>query len=70
MKSIHLLDEYHDRRLGIKFNTSTTRWNIDIPLMIQESATGVGTSREYKPCIFEIEKGRNHRNEIKENHHP
>lgn len=57
LRDVALLDVYAKtvrtlERLGNKFNTSTTRWNIEIPLTIQEFATVVGTSRESVSRVF------------------
>ncbi|WP_260631440.1 Crp/Fnr family transcriptional regulator [Neobacillus niacini] len=57
LRDVALLDVYAKsiktlERLGNKFNTSTTRWNIEIPLTIQEFATVVGTSRESISRVF------------------
>jgi CRP/FNR family transcriptional regulator, cyclic AMP receptor protein len=57
LRDVALLDVYAKtvktlERLGNKFNTSTTRWNIEIPLTIQEFATVVGTTRESVSRVF------------------
>jgi CRP/FNR family transcriptional regulator, cyclic AMP receptor protein len=57
LRDVALLDVYAKsvrtlERLGNKFNTSTSRWNIEIPLTIQEFATVVGTSRESVSRVF------------------
>ncbi|MEH7113631.1 Crp/Fnr family transcriptional regulator [Neobacillus niacini] len=57
LRDTALLDVYAKtvktlERLGNKFNTSTSRWNIEIPLTIQEFATVVGTTRESVSRVF------------------
>ncbi|MFP7298528.1 Crp/Fnr family transcriptional regulator [Neobacillus niacini] len=57
LRDVALLDVYAKtvktlERLGNKFNTSATRWDIEIPLTIQEFATVVGTSRESVSRVF------------------
>jgi CRP/FNR family transcriptional regulator, cyclic AMP receptor protein len=57
LRDVALLDVYAKtvktlERLGNKFNTSTSRWNIEIPLTIQEFATVVGTTRESVSRVF------------------
>jgi CRP/FNR family transcriptional regulator, cyclic AMP receptor protein len=57
LRDVALLDVYAKtvktlERLGNKFNTSSTRWNIEIPLTIQEFATVVGTTRESVSRVF------------------
>ncbi|WP_342433659.1 Crp/Fnr family transcriptional regulator [Neobacillus sp. FSL H8-0543] len=57
LRDVALLDVYAKtiktlERLGNKFNNSKTRWNIEIPLTIQEFATVVGTSRESVSRVF------------------
>jgi CRP/FNR family transcriptional regulator, cyclic AMP receptor protein len=57
LRDVALLDVYAKtvktlERLGNKFNTSISRWNIEIPLTIQEFATVVGTTRESVSRVF------------------
>lgn len=57
LRDVALLDVYAKtvktlERLGNKFNTSSSRWNIEIPLTIQEFATVVGTTRESVSRVF------------------
>ncbi|WHY00643.1 Crp/Fnr family transcriptional regulator [Neobacillus sp. DY30] len=57
LRDLALLDVYAKtvktlERLGNKFNTSSSRWNIEIPLTIQEFATIVGTTRESVSRVF------------------
>jgi CRP/FNR family transcriptional regulator, cyclic AMP receptor protein len=57
LRDVALLDVYAKtikalERLGNKFNTSQSRWNIEIPLTIQEFATVVGTTRESISRVF------------------
>ncbi|MEH7011153.1 Crp/Fnr family transcriptional regulator [Neobacillus niacini] len=57
LRDVALLDVYAKtvktlERLGNKFKTSTSRWNIEIPLTIQEFATVVGTTRESVSRVF------------------
>jgi CRP/FNR family transcriptional regulator, cyclic AMP receptor protein len=57
LRDVALLDVYAKtvktlERLGNKFNTSASRWNIEIPLTIQEFATVVGTTRESVSRVF------------------
>lgn len=57
LRDVALLDVYAKtvktlERLGTKFNTSSTRWGIEIPLTVQEFATVVGTSRESVSRVF------------------
>ena len=57
LRDVALLDVYAKtiktlERLGNKFNSSTSRWNIEIPLTIQEFATVVGTTRESVSRVF------------------
>ncbi|MEH7251469.1 Crp/Fnr family transcriptional regulator [Neobacillus niacini] len=57
LRDVALLDVYAKtvktlERLGNKFNTTTSRWNIEIPLTILEFATVVGTSRESVSRVF------------------
>jgi CRP/FNR family transcriptional regulator, cyclic AMP receptor protein len=57
LRDVALLDVYAKtiktlERLGNQFNNSKTRWNIEIPLTIQEFATVVGTSRESVSRVF------------------
>lgn len=57
LRDVALLDVYAKtvktlERLGTKFNTSQTRWGIEIPLTVQEFATVVGTSRESVSRVF------------------
>jgi CRP/FNR family transcriptional regulator, cyclic AMP receptor protein len=57
LRDVALLDVYAKtvktlERLGNKFNTSTSRWDIEIPLTIQEFATVVGTTRESVSRVF------------------
>lgn len=57
LRDVALLDVYAKtvktlERLGNKFNTSTSRWNIEIPLTIQEFATVMGTTRESVSRVF------------------
>lgn len=56
-RDVALLDVYAKtvktlERLGKKFNTGQNRWNIEIPLTVQEFATVVGTSRESVSRVF------------------
>jgi CRP/FNR family transcriptional regulator len=57
LRDVALLDVYAKtiktlERLGNKFNTTHSRWDIEIPLTIQEFATVVGTSRESVSRVF------------------
>jgi CRP/FNR family cyclic AMP-dependent transcriptional regulator len=57
LRDVALLDVYAKtvktlERLGNKFNTGQNRWNIEIPLTIQEFASVVGTSRESVSRVF------------------
>ncbi|MGG3469399.1 helix-turn-helix domain-containing protein [Neobacillus pocheonensis] len=57
IRDVALLDVYAKtvktmERLGKKFNTGVNRWNIEIPLTVQEFATVVGTSRESVSRVF------------------
>lgn len=57
LRDVALLDVYAKtvkalERLGNKFNGAQTRWNIEIPLTVQEFATVVGTSRESVSRVF------------------
>ncbi|MDN3017739.1 Crp/Fnr family transcriptional regulator [Paenibacillus sp. BSR1-1] len=57
LRDVALLDVYVKtvktlERLGKKFNTGVNRWNIEIPLTVQEFATVVGTSRESVSRVF------------------
>jgi CRP/FNR family transcriptional regulator len=57
LRDVALLDVYAKtvktlERLGNKFNTSASRWNIEIPLTILEFATVVGTTRESVSRVF------------------
>jgi CRP/FNR family transcriptional regulator, cyclic AMP receptor protein len=57
LRDVALLDVYAKivktlERLGNKFNTSASRWNIEIPLTIQEFANVVGTTRESVSRVF------------------
>lgn len=57
LRDVALLDVYAKtvktlERLGRKFNTDFKRWEIEIPLTVQEFATVVGTSRESISRVF------------------
>jgi CRP/FNR family transcriptional regulator, cyclic AMP receptor protein len=57
LRDVALLDVYAKtiktlERLGKKFNTGQNRWDIEIPLTIQEFAMVVGTSRESVSRVF------------------
>jgi CRP/FNR family transcriptional regulator, cyclic AMP receptor protein len=57
LRDVVLLDVYAKtvktlERLGTKFKASNARWDIEIPLTIQEFATVVGTSRESVSRVF------------------
>jgi CRP/FNR family transcriptional regulator, cyclic AMP receptor protein len=57
LRDVALLDVYAKtvktlERLGQKFNTGQNRWDIEIPLTIQEFATVVGTTRESVSRVF------------------
>ncbi|WHY86244.1 Crp/Fnr family transcriptional regulator [Neobacillus novalis] len=57
LRDVALLDVYAKtvktlERLGNKFNTGQNRWNIEIPLTVQEFATVVGTTRESVSRVF------------------
>ncbi|MEH6956524.1 Crp/Fnr family transcriptional regulator [Neobacillus drentensis] len=57
LRDVALLDVYAKtvktlERLGNKFNTGLNRWDIEIPLTIQEFATVVGTTRESVSRVF------------------
>lgn len=57
LRDVALLDVYAKivrtlERLGKKFNTDGKRWDIEIPLTVQEFATVVGTSRESVSRVF------------------
>jgi CRP/FNR family transcriptional regulator len=57
LRDVALLDVYAKtikqlERLGKKFNTGVNRWNIEIPLTVQEFATVVGTTRESVSRVF------------------
>lgn len=57
LRDVALLDVYAKtvktlERLGKKFNTGQNRWDIEIPLTIQEFATVVGTTRESVSRVF------------------
>ncbi|MBV7505125.1 Crp/Fnr family transcriptional regulator [Bacillus sp. sid0103] len=57
LRDVALLDVYAKtvktlERLGNKFNNGLNRWDIEIPLTIQEFATVVGTSRESVSRVF------------------
>jgi CRP/FNR family cyclic AMP-dependent transcriptional regulator len=57
LRDVALLDVYAKtvkqlERLGKKFNTGQNRWDIEIPLTVQEFATVVGTSRESVSRVF------------------
>ncbi|MCL6572032.1 MAG: Crp/Fnr family transcriptional regulator [Bacillus sp. (in: Bacteria)] len=57
LRDVALLDVYAKtvktlERLGKKFNNGQNRWNIEIPLTVQEFATVVGTSRESVSRVF------------------
>jgi CRP/FNR family transcriptional regulator len=56
-RDIVLLDVYAKtiktlERLGQKFNTGGNRWDIEIPLTVQEFAAVVGTTRESISRVF------------------
>jgi CRP/FNR family cyclic AMP-dependent transcriptional regulator len=56
-RDVVLLDVYTKtiktlERLGQKFNTGGNRWDIEIPLTVQEFATTVGTTRESISRVF------------------
>lgn len=56
-RDVVLLDVYTKtiktlERLGQKFNTSQSRWDIEIPLTVQEFASTVGTTRESISRVF------------------
>jgi CRP/FNR family transcriptional regulator, cyclic AMP receptor protein len=57
LRDVALLDVYAKtvktlERLGEKFNTERGRWDIEIPLTVQEFATVVGTTRESVSRVF------------------
>ncbi|MEH7074554.1 Crp/Fnr family transcriptional regulator [Neobacillus drentensis] len=57
LRDVALLDVYAKtvktlERLGNKFNNGLNRWDIEIPLTIQEFATVVGTTRESVSRVF------------------
>jgi CRP/FNR family cyclic AMP-dependent transcriptional regulator len=57
LRDVALLDVYAKtvktlERLGKKFNNGQNRWNIEIPLTVQEFANVVGTSRESVSRVF------------------
>ncbi|WP_236719655.1 Crp/Fnr family transcriptional regulator [Neobacillus mesonae] len=57
LRDVALLDVYAKtvkmlERLGRKFNTDGRRWDIEIPLTVQEFATVVGTTRESVSRVF------------------
>lgn len=57
LRDVALLDVYSKtvktlERLGNKFNTGQNRWEIEIPLTVQEFATVVGTTRESVSRVF------------------
>jgi CRP/FNR family transcriptional regulator, cyclic AMP receptor protein len=57
LRDVALLDVYAKtvktlERLGEKFNTGRARWDIEIPLTVQEFATLVGTTRESVSRVF------------------
>lgn len=57
LRDVALLDVYAKtvktlERLGNKFNNCLNRWDIEIPLTIQEFATVVGTTRESVSRVF------------------
>ncbi|WML41713.1 Crp/Fnr family transcriptional regulator [Neobacillus sp. OS1-2] len=57
LRDVALLDVYAKtvktlERLGNKFNTGQNRWEIEIPLTVQEFATVVGTTRESVSRVF------------------
>jgi CRP/FNR family transcriptional regulator len=57
LRDVALLDVYPKtvktlERLGNKFNNGLNRWDIEIPLTVQEFATGVGTTRESVSRVF------------------
>ncbi|MFZ7942462.1 Crp/Fnr family transcriptional regulator [Neobacillus sp. 19] len=57
LRDVALLDVYAKtvkslERLGNKFNTGKNRWEIEIPLTVQEFATVVGTTRESVSRVF------------------
>jgi CRP/FNR family transcriptional regulator len=57
LRDVALLDVYAKtiktlERLGKKFNTGRNRWDIEIPLTVQEFATVVGATRESVSRVF------------------
>ena len=57
LRDVALLDVYAKtvktlERLGNKFNKGQNRWEIEIPLTVQEFATVVGTTRESVSRVF------------------
>ena len=57
LRDVVLLDVYAKtvkmlERLGRKFNPDFKRWEVEIPLTVQEFATVVGTSRESISRVF------------------
>jgi CRP/FNR family cyclic AMP-dependent transcriptional regulator len=57
LRDVALLDVYSKtvktlERLGRKFNSDLTRWDIEIPLTTQEFATVVGATRESVSRVF------------------
>jgi CRP/FNR family transcriptional regulator len=57
LRDVALLDVYAKtvktlERLGNKFNNGLNRWDIEIPLTVQEFATVVGTTRESVSRVF------------------
>ena len=76
LRDIALLDVYAKtvktlERLGNKFNTGLNRWDIEIPLTIQEICNRRrNDKRKRKSCLFEVKKGWHNRHEIAQDHHP